>query len=124
MRKVLSLACLMAATASSGVVRAAEEKKGDPLMQRKVTLAAEILRGLSLADFDAISSNARQMSQLGVLEKWFRASEPDYKMQLDVFQQANKDLMRFAGAKNLDGASVAYIQLSLSCVNCHKQLRR
>jgi hypothetical protein len=32
-------------------------------------------------------------------------------------------LIRQADKENLDGAALAYVQLTLSCVNCHKVVR-
>jgi hypothetical protein len=42
---------------------------------------------------------------------------------LTLFQTANRELIRAAENENLDGATLAYLQLTLSCVNCHKVVR-
>ncbi len=39
------------------------------------------------------------------------------------FEFANKALVHASREKNLDGATLAYVQLTLSCVNCHKVVR-
>ena len=39
------------------------------------------------------------------------------------FEYANKALALAAREKNLDGATIAYIQLTVSCVQCHKLVR-
>ena len=44
-------------------------------------------------------------------------------MQLQIFQNANQQMIRMADDENLDGAALAYVQLTLSCVNCHKIVR-
>jgi hypothetical protein len=42
---------------------------------------------------------------------------------LASFRSANKSLVRMAQEKDLDGATLAFMQLTQSCVQCHKVLR-
>jgi hypothetical protein len=39
------------------------------------------------------------------------------------FQRSTKALAEAAKKKNADGASLAYVQLTLTCVNCHKHIK-
>lgn len=108
------------------VPRAAAEEEEDgkmSLMRKKLVQTQRILEGLTTEDYELIAKNARKLNKLTVLEKWVRANTLEYKSQLSMFQQANRELIRFADDKNLDGASLAYLQLTLTCVNCHKQVR-
>ena len=93
------------------------------LMRSKLEHSKNILEGLATEDFQAISKGAKAMRNLTVLEKWFRADTPRYKAQLNAFWFANDALVQAADEKNLDGAALAYTQLTISCVNCHKQVR-
>jgi len=93
------------------------------LMRSKLEHSKKILEGLATEDFQAISKGAKAMRSLTVLEQWFRADTPRYKAQLNAFWFANDALVQAADEKNLDGATVAYTQLTISCVNCHKQVR-
>ena len=63
------------------------------------------------------------MRFLGYLEKWVRGNRLDYKQQVVFFDFANQELIRQAKEKNLDGAILAYNQLTVSCVQCHKIVR-
>jgi len=92
-------------------------------MKKKLELSQNILAGLTEADFDKVRKNAQAMNFLGALEKWQRADKPDYKRQVSYFEFANLELIRQAGEKNLDGAALAYNQLTVSCVQCHKIVR-
>ena len=40
-----------------------------------------------------------------------------------TFEFANMELVRNAKADRLDGATIAFQQLTISCVSCHKMLR-
>ncbi len=92
-------------------------------MKQKLAASQNILRGLTSPDYEAIEKNAQAMIALGYLEKWVRANTPGYQIMLKDFEYANRALVSAAREKNLDGATVAYFQLTLSCVNCHKIVR-
>ena len=92
-------------------------------MKKKLEYSKEILSGLSQEDFDLITRNAKSMNALGQLEKWFRANTPEYRAQLKSFRSANDQLIKQSAEKNLDGAALAYMQVTLSCVNCHRVIR-
>ncbi len=100
-----------------------EEDKASIWMKGKLQLSQNILAGLTRSDFGKIKANARAMNSLGFLEKWSRADRKDYKRQLAHFELANLEIMRQAEKKNLDGATLAYLQLTTSCVQCHQVVR-
>ena len=87
-------------------------------MQKKLEYSEKILAGLAREDFEQISSNARSMYALNQIEKWVRGT-PEYRTQLKNFQNANERIIRMADEEKLDGAALAYVQLTLNCVNCH-----
>ena len=48
---------------------------------------------------------------------------PEYKKQVAFFDFACQELIRQSEAKNLEGATLAYVQLTTGCVQCHKVMR-
>jgi hypothetical protein len=130
MKKSLTiLATLVLITAMCGVnhTRGGDEQPKDNAgslwMKQKLVASQHLLAGLTMADYPAIEKNAQSMIAVGYLEKWIRADTPEYQTMLRDFLYANKSLTLAAREKNLDGATVAYLQLTLSCVNCHKVVR-
>jgi hypothetical protein len=99
------------------------EDSGSFWMQKKLEYSENILAGLAKEDFDQIAKNARSMGALNQMEKWVRGGTPQYRAQLGIFQNANQQIIRMAQEEKLDGAALAYVQLTLSCVNCHKVVR-
>ena len=99
------------------------QKEASGWMQMKLGLTQGIVKGLTEADFDKIAGNAAAMNVLDYFEAWSRSDIPEYKRQLSYFDFANKELARQAAAKNIDGATLAYNQLTISCVSCHKIVR-
>lgn len=123
-RWIVAAALLMSLVASGA--RAADPEVDDTgsfWMQKKLAYTEKILAGLATEDFEQIAKNARAMSALNQMEKWVRGGMPEYKAQLRIFENANEQIIRMADGQKLDGAALAYVQLTLSCVNCHKVVR-
>lgn len=100
------------------------KKKGTSVwMKVKLKSTENILRGLTLGDFDLIEENARLMYKFGRLENLVHSRNADYQTQLRFLEHANQELMRQAKRKNLDGATLAFVQMTTSCVNCHRAIR-
>ncbi|MFM7073142.1 MAG: hypothetical protein ACKO38_15255 [Planctomycetota bacterium] len=92
-------------------------------MRRKLDYSQQILVGIAEADFERIATNAKAMRALGKVERFVRGRTPGYRSQLQIFQDATEQLIKHAEKDNVDGAALAFTQLTISCVNCHKHLR-
>jgi len=105
--------------------RAGAEDRPQPSiwMKKKLEYAEQVLAGLASEDFDQISRSAKAMNALSQIENWVHATRPNYRTQLTIFRDANEQLIARANDSDLDGATLAYLQLTLSCVNCHKAVR-
>ncbi len=112
-----------AAAAQDENAPAKTEKEGSVWMQHKAGLAHGIMTGLTKGDFEKIKQSATLMNVLSYFEGYSRSNHPDYRRQLSQFDAANRELIRMADAKNLEGATLAFNQLTVSCVYCHKRLR-
>jgi len=92
-------------------------------MRKKLDYSQNILAGIATADFDKIAKNAESMRTLGKIEAFVRSRTPGYRTQLQIFDESNAEILRQANRDNIEGAALAFTQLTISCVNCHKQLR-
>jgi len=125
----MTLAMVMLMTATLGLHPSrggddpTKEKQASIWMKQKLVASQNILGGLTKADFEAIKLNAESMVFVGYLEKWVRADTPGYQNMMRDFEFANKSLIQASREKNLDSATLGYLQLTLSCVNCHKVVR-
>ena len=63
------------------------------------------------------------MRVLGRIEGFVRRKNPDYRAQLRTFELANQELIRQGKRGNSEGATLAFNQLTTSCVACHALLR-
>jgi hypothetical protein len=121
---MLSFACFSVARTEEQAGKSSDEPKQASIwMKQKLFASHNILTGLTKADYGVIAENAKSMLVLEYLEKWFRSDIPGYRSQLTDFEHANQGLVKAAQEKNLDAATVSYMQLTISCVNCHKLVR-
>lgn len=92
-------------------------------MKNKMVASEKILEGMTRADFGQIEKYAQGMRMLTYLERWVRSDVPGYRTQLHTFDYANEAIVQGAREKNLDAVTIAYTQLAISCVQCHKYVR-
>ena len=124
----LLLAGLIAlpSSSSSGDKKTDKEakKEASVWMKSKTKLSQEILVGLTEGDFEKIQKNAYGLNFVHFFEIIFAKKNDDYRQQAAQFAAANKELIRQADAKNIYGATLAYNQLTVSCVQCHVVVRK
>jgi hypothetical protein len=108
---------------SAGDKKEDVKKKASVWMKAKLDFSRKIQAGLIEADFNKIAENAKALNVASFLEVLFRLDRKDYKQQVQQFVYANEELIRQAEAKNLYGATLAYNQLTISCVQCHQIIR-
>lgn len=92
-------------------------------MKVKLSQAQGILEGLTTEDFELIERNASAMFLLTKAEQWKASKDPQFVRYSDEFARVTTQLAKAAKEKNLDGASLSYMQLTLNCIECHKHVR-
>ncbi|WP_182866901.1 hypothetical protein [Stieleria mannarensis] len=125
MRLLIITALLLATAVVVPAVRSFSEES-EPLereMQRKLEYSKQILDGLVTEDFEKIRQGARSLNEFGK-RKWIENESAAYRTQNQVFWFTTGTLLMAADNKNIDGATLSYTQMTHSCVNCHKLLRR
>jgi hypothetical protein len=83
-----------------------------------------VLVGITLEDYGLIANNARKLTELSNKTNWYSRQVPEYELFLNEFRRNTQELMEAGQQKNLDAASLAYVQMTLSCVSCHKFIRQ
>ncbi len=100
-----------------------KEQPASVWMERKLHLSQELLAGITAGDFDKMAASAQAMRRLNKVEAFVRSRTPGYRTQLEIFDESLAEIERQADKDNVEGAALAFTQLTISCVNCHKQLR-
>jgi len=92
------------------------------IMEKKLQLSQAILSAVAKEDFVGMSKHAGGLLVL-TKEQWIRNETPEFRAQLKDFWLVVDGLKTAADEKNADGATLAYVQMTLCCVKCHKYLR-
>jgi cytochrome c556 len=93
------------------------------LMRKKLKHAHAILEGIALNDFDKIADNADGLITISQQAEWVVVKTPQYELFSNRFRKSAESLVKNAKAKNLDGAVLDYVDLTMTCVKCHKYVR-
>jgi len=103
-----------------------EMHQGEPVsfwMKKKLDFSKNILEGIASGDCDKIAQNAQTMRSLSKIEAFMRGRNPGYRGQLISFEMSLDEIIRQAKKDNIEGVTLGFNQLTVSCVQCHKQLR-
>lgn len=92
-------------------------------MRAKLAHSQNVLEGLAVEDFDLIDKGAQQLSLASEDASWQVLQTEDYARQSADFRRSCDSLRKAAKAKNLDGAALAWMEVTLKCVQCHKYVR-
>ena len=77
----------------------------------------------ALADLVKVGEQARELSALSKLAEFKVLKTPQYELHANDFRRALDDIQRAVTRKNLDAATLGYLDLTMSCVRCHKHVR-
>ena len=102
----------------------ADKTKADNLMKRKLEYAQKVLEGVALNNFDKIAASAEELVLISHQAEWKALMKtPEYELNSADFRRHAQALVKSANAKNTDGAALAYVEFTMSCVRCHKHVR-
>ena len=131
-RKIAALSwiCLGLGLGITGTLLMGAEKGGakkspedTSLMRKKLTHAQSIIEGLALENYDMIQEQGKALKVISTLDAWMKFDTPAYKQLSSDFRAAVDKMNDAAAKKNLDGATLGFMQATMSCVECHKLIR-
>jgi hypothetical protein len=122
------LGALIAASLFAGITsthaQAHKESGTKEAMRQKMAYSQQALVGIMLEDYGLVANNAEKLVDLSNKTNWYSRQVPEYELFLNEFRLNAEELMKAAQQKNLNAASLAYVQMTLSCVSCHKFIRK
>lgn len=95
----------------------------DAFMQLKLGHAKGILEGLATEDFEQIAKDSQALSALSLQSSWNTRTTLDYLDHSSDFRRALNVIALAAREKNLDRAALAYVNMTVQCIECHRYLR-
>ena len=125
MKKCLLLSCsfilLLAASVTQGHGKA--QSPVNVLMRLKLDSAQNTLEGLAIEDFDMVARNAKRLRLLSQETGWNVLQTKAYRDYSHDFRRATEKMILAAKQKNVDAVGLAYIDLTFTCIDCHKHVR-
>lgn len=95
-------------------------------MRQKLDHTRSLLEGLTREDFTQITRSAKALRALSEAADWAEpklGAQTRYGWYSLEFQELTDEIAARASAKNLDGATLGYVQLVANCVRCHRHVR-
>lgn len=127
LRGMLWMAVVGGGLAGGWLQAPAEEQPNEDavraFMRGKLDAAEAVLEGLVTEDFELIQRGADQLRVMGQRAEWNVLKTREYVQYSAEFQRVSEQLGSAGKEKKLDAASLAYLQLTMTCINCHKHAR-
>jgi hypothetical protein len=101
------------------------DKKADVklVMREKLESSQKVLVGIITENYGLITTNAEKLVELSHATNWYSRQVPEYELLINEFRRDAEALVKAGKQSNIDAASLAYVQMTLSCVTCHKYIR-
>jgi hypothetical protein len=93
------------------------------IMHKKLEYAQQVLEGITVENYAKVGKNADLLLILSKKAEWRVFKTPEYQTHSNEFQRTAEKLMKSAKEKNLDASALAYVEMTLNCVRCHKYVR-
>jgi len=106
-----------------GAVGHADDKDVSGLMRKKLLYSQQVLEGIVVNDHAKIAKGAEDLIAVGKAAEWKVLKTPEYETYSNDFRRSAEAMIRNAKEKNTDGAALAYVDMTLTCVKCHKHVR-
>lgn len=124
---IVALVAALAASISAVMSRADEPKKDkdatQALMQRKLKESQKALEGLALNDFKKIAASSDELIEVSKAAEWKVLKDAQYELFSNEFRRRVDQMGKAAREKNIDGATLAYVEVTMTCVRCHQHVR-
>ena len=101
-----------------------KKREPDPLMVQKLKESQALLEGLALNDPAKVQASAEELLRISKAAQFRkRLGTAKYEYHANTFQRAAEAAIEKAKAKKIDGATLAYVEMTMTCVRCHQHTR-
>src|SRR5262249_11137440 len=107
---VVLVVALAGGLAASGLGQQKSRLPG--FMRPKLDHSKAVLEGITLENFDLVAKSARALKELSEAAEWKVSPSVTYLRYSGEFQRLAEELIQQAKDKDIDGATLAYVQLT------------
>jgi hypothetical protein len=108
----------------TGTSSSAQTTALNRLMRQKLELAQGLLAAVVTTNWPEMQRRGETLMRLTNDPAWAALKGPEYARQSQAFLTAAQDLVEAAKRRDLEAAPLAYVSLTLSCVQCHRYVAR
>lgn len=101
-----------------------EPRKGlSKFMRQKLQASSSVLEGLCTEDLEMVSKGARVLLQMSHEERWRVSADMLYRRYSNEFSGAVEELLKESEEQDMDGTSLAWVNVTMRCLKCHEWVR-
>ena len=101
----------------------AKEPTLKEFMRKKLTASNQILEGLVVDDLSLVVSGSEALLKMSTAEKWRASNDIIYLQHSRDFRNSVETLRNKAKKQSIDGAALAWVDVTMSCIQCHEWVR-
>jgi len=94
-----------------------------PVLPREHGRFLAVLEGLAVDDMALVAKHSQELALLSHAANWQVMQTEDYLQHSLEFRRAANAVTKAAREMKLDGATLAYVSMTMNCVKCHKYVR-
>ena len=91
-------------------------------MREKLHHAQKVLEGLTTGDFKMVTDHAERLKAMASEPGWKHPGE-EYASHTASFTRRVNSLITAAKDQDAEGATLAYVAITINCMECHKHVR-
>ncbi len=96
----------------------------DRVMQKKLVVTQKILEAVVTSRWSDLEARSRDLEDLTNDPAWRVLTAPEYATHSNQFRLSLRALHDAAAKRDLEATPKAYIDVTLSCIECHRYLAR
>ena len=118
-----------AAAAEKAVVKKSDEatpvekKALSVFMRKKLGASNSILEGLVTDDLKMVARGADALLEMSDAEKWRASNDMMYLNHSREFRSSVEAMLKKADKGSIDGAALAWVDVTMNCIKCHEWVR-
>jgi cytochrome c556 len=94
------------------------------VMRTKLEHSQKILESVVTSNWAELEKHSQELQRLANDPAWVVLKTRDYARQSEAFLRATEDLIDAAKRRDLEAAPLAYVSMTMSCVQCHRHVAR
>jgi hypothetical protein len=120
-----SVRVTVAAAQNGGKAEQQDEprKRLSKFMRQKLEASSTVLEGLCTEDLELVSKGSKVLLQMSHEERWRVSADMLYRRYSNEFSAAVEELLKESEDQDMDGTSLAWVNVTMKCLKCHEWVR-